>query len=110
LDCGAGNVKLPSVVYYELCHGAEKSTQRELSFERLSTFVSNIEIVPFDEDAAKLAGKIRADLERAGCIIGGNDIIIAATALANNATLVSNNVREFGRIERLSLENWVDGV
>jgi tRNA(fMet)-specific endonuclease VapC len=101
-----GSVKMPSAVYYELCHGAEKSNQRERSFERLSIFVSQIKIVPFDEKAAELAGKIRADLERTGQVIGGNDIIIAATALANDATLVTNNLREFKRIDRLSTENW----
>ena len=107
LDCDMGSVKMPSAVYYELCHGAEKSKQRERSFERLSTLVSHIEIVPFDKQAAELAGKIRADLEQVGQVIGGNDIIIAATTLANGATLVTNNLREFERIDRLSIENWV---
>jgi tRNA(fMet)-specific endonuclease VapC len=107
LDCSMGSVKMPSAVYYELCHGAEKSKQRERSFERLSIFVSHIEIVPFDEQAAKLAGKVRAELEQIGQVIGGNDIIIAATVLANDATLVTNNLREFARIDRLSIENWI---
>ena len=107
LDCSMGSVKMPSAVYYELCHGAEKSKQRERSFERLSTLVSHIEIVPFDERAAELAGKIRAGLEQTGQVIGGNDIIIAATTLANDATLVTNNLREFERIDRLSIENWI---
>jgi tRNA(fMet)-specific endonuclease VapC len=102
-----GCVKIPSVVYYELCHGAEKSKQRERSFERLSMLVSLIEIVPFDAQAAELAGKICADLEQTGQVIGGNDIIIAATALANEATLVTNNLREFERIGGISVENWV---
>jgi tRNA(fMet)-specific endonuclease VapC len=108
IDCDMGSVKIPSVVYYELCHGAEKSAQCEKSFARLLTFVSQLEIVPFDEKAAKIAGKIRADLERMGQVIGGNDIIIAATVLANEATLVTNNVREFERIDGLPLENWVE--
>ena len=107
IECAMDSIKIPSAVYYELCHGAEKSNQREQSFERLSVFVSAIEIVPFDERAAELAGKIRADLEQTGQLIGGNDIIIAATALANDATLVTNNLREFERINGLSVKNWV---
>ena len=101
------NIKIPAAVYYELRYGAEKSRNREQTMEKLSRFVSEIEIVPFDEKAAQFAGKIRADLEKAGQVIGGNDIIIAATALANDATLVTNNLREFERIDRLSIENWV---
>ncbi|MDR0670751.1 MAG: type II toxin-antitoxin system VapC family toxin [Oscillospiraceae bacterium] len=107
LNCSMGSVKMPSVVYYELCHGVEKSGQRALSFERLSQFVSHIEIVPFDKTAAEIAGKIRADLEKTEQVIGGNDIIIAATTLANNATLITNNLREFERVGGLAVKNWV---
>ena len=105
--CDRNNVKIPAAVYYELRYGAEKSGNRERTMDKLSKFVSEIEIVPFDEQAAELAGKIRADLEQTGQVISGNDIIIAATALANNATLVTNNLREFERIDRLSIKNWV---
>ena len=105
--CDRDSVKIPAVVYYELRYGAEKSRNREQTMDKLSRFVSEVEIVPFDEQAAELAGKIRADLEHTGQVISGNDIIIAATVLANNATLVTNNLREFARIDKLSIENWV---
>ena len=105
--CDRNSVKIPTAVYYELRYGAEKSRNREQTMDKLSKFVSEIEIVPFDERAAEYAGKIRADLEQTGQVIGGNDIIIAATALSNDATLVTNNLREFERIYRLSIENWV---
>lgn len=105
--CDRDCVKIPAIVYYELRYGAEKSRNRKQTMNKLSRFVSEIEIIPFGEEAAELAGKIRADLEQAGQVIGGNDIIIAATAIANGATLVTNNLREFERIDKLSIENWV---
>ncbi|MDR1542116.1 MAG: type II toxin-antitoxin system VapC family toxin [Clostridiales bacterium] len=105
--CNRSSVKIPAAVYYELCYRAAKSRNSEKAFERLNYFTSEIEIVPFDEQAAEIAGKIRADLEPKGQIIGGNDIVIASTALSNNATLVTNNVREFERVQGLALENWV---
>jgi tRNA(fMet)-specific endonuclease VapC len=100
-------VKIPSVVLYELYYGAEKSQKREQNIAKILTFMSEIEIIPFDEQSAEIAGKLRADLERKGQVIGGNDIIIAATALAYQATLVTNNVREFERVQDLPVENWV---
>jgi tRNA(fMet)-specific endonuclease VapC len=100
-------VKIPSVVLYELYYGAEKSHRRELNISKIQTFVSEIEIIPFDEQAAEIASKIRTDLERKGQVIGGNDTIIAATALAYGTTIVTNNVREFERVQGLIIENWV---
>jgi tRNA(fMet)-specific endonuclease VapC len=101
------NIKIPSVVYFELCHGAEKSAQKQRSFAKLDEFVSEIDVIPFDARAAEIAGRIRVDLERKGQVIGGNDILIAATAIANGATLVTNNTREFERVEGLRHDNWV---
>ena len=69
-------------------------------------FLSEIETVPFGEKAAFLAGQIRADLDRAGTPIGGNDILIAATTLLNQGVLVTNNTREFSYIKGLMLEDW----
>jgi tRNA(fMet)-specific endonuclease VapC len=107
LKCGKDGVKIPSIVLYELYYGAEKSQRREQNILKILTLISEIEIVPFDDHSAEIAGKIRSDLEREGRIIGGNDIIIAATALANEAILVTNNVREFERVVGLGIENWV---
>jgi tRNA(fMet)-specific endonuclease VapC len=107
LKCAKSDVKIPSVVLYELYYGAEKSQQRERNLGKIRTFISELEIVPFDEQAAECAGKIRANLERNGQVIGGNDMLIAAVALANNASLVTNNTREFERVSGLVIENWV---
>ena len=99
-------ITIPSVVLYELFYGAEKSQRREHNIANIQTFVSELEIVPFDTKAAELAGKIRFDLEKRGQPIGGYDLMIAATALANNGVVVTNNTREFSRVNGLSLEDW----
>jgi tRNA(fMet)-specific endonuclease VapC len=65
-----------------------------------------LEIVQFDAHAAKKYGDIRAGLERSGQIIGGNDLFIAAHALSLEATLITNNVKEFERVPELHIENW----
>ena len=102
-------IKIPSVVLFELYYGAEKSQKREQNLDKIQIFISEIEIVHFDAKAAEIAGKIRADLERAGQIIGGNDLMIAATALANRGIVVTNNSREFSRVNGLSIEDWSIG-
>lgn len=61
---------------------------------------------PFDDEAAEVYGRIRADLEKLGTPIGPNDLLIAAIGLANDATVVTHNTREFSRIADLKLEDW----
>jgi tRNA(fMet)-specific endonuclease VapC len=99
-------IKIPSIVLFELRYGAEKSQKRQKNIDHLNDFLSGIEIVPFDAKAAEIAGNIRADLERNGQIIGANDILIAATVLANHGIVVTNNVSEFSRIKDLVIEDW----
>jgi tRNA(fMet)-specific endonuclease VapC len=72
----------------------------------LERFVLPLEIVAFDSDAARHYGRIRAALKRAGTPIGGNDLLIAAQALSLGLTLVTNNPREFSRVEGLHVEQW----
>ena len=67
-----------------------------------------IEVLPFDKDAAMAYGDVRADLEKRGLVIGGNDLFIAAHALSLNMTLVTNNQREFSRVKGLKIENWAE--
>ncbi|HSG39824.1 MAG TPA: type II toxin-antitoxin system VapC family toxin [Thermoanaerobaculia bacterium] len=98
-------VAICSVVKAELFYGAAKSARPVENLARirsLDRFVS----LPFDDAAAQHYGAIRARLERAGKVIGPNDLLIAAIALAHQATLVTHNTREFGRIEELRLEDW----
>ena len=98
------------MVVAELRLGVEKSARREYNSERLERFLSLYEIVPFDDDASKSYAKIRADLKRSGKIIGANDLVIAATVLSKDGTLITRNTDEFSRIAELKLENWYENV
>lgn len=80
---------------------------RETRWEQLDIFTQRLLIDPWDEDAARHYGFIRALLKKQGAIIGNNDLLISAHARSMNAVLVTNNVREFSRVPDLSIENWV---
>jgi tRNA(fMet)-specific endonuclease VapC len=95
-----------SVVKAELFFGAAKSQMDEARFTRQMHFLNQFDSLPFDDDAARIYGQIRADLTRKGLIIGAYDLQIAAIALAADVTLVTHNIAEFGRIAGLSLEDW----
>lgn len=97
---------LPSVVLAELYYGAAKSRKRGYNLERYSRFAALYRVVAFDSTAARAYGDIRAQLEAKGQVIGGNDLMIAASAVAHGAVLVTNNVREFSRIHGLAVEDW----
>lgn len=95
------------ITYGELSIGAEKSQQRKATLQKLINLTQIIPIMPMSADVAGVYGKIRADLEIKGQIIGNNDLWIAAHAIEQDLILVSNNLKEFNRISELSLENWV---
>ena len=90
----------------ELEYGVYNSLRPEQNQLALMTFLSSIAVVPFDADAAREYGLIRADLKKKGTLIGANDLLIAAHARALGVTLVTNNTREFERVEGLKVENW----
>lgn len=94
------------VVAAELRCGVEKKGSAELS-SRVDRTLASIEVVPLSGDADHAYGRLRADLERAGKVIGANDMLIAAHALALDAVLVTDNTTEFSRIGELRLENWL---
>jgi tRNA(fMet)-specific endonuclease VapC len=102
-----GAVKLSAVSLGELEFGVAKSLQRERNKDNLLRFISDCEILPFDDNAAEIFGYIRADLAKRGQPIGPYDLQIAAQALAGNLTLVTNNTAEFVRIKGLKIENWL---
>jgi len=99
-------IKIPSMVAAELLYGAEKSLKREYNLQLFKTFLSIFEIINFDEKAAEYYALIRSQLERQGKIIGSNDLVIAATVLANKGILVTNNTEEFSRIDKLQTVDW----
>lgn len=101
-----GKIMIPAIVVAELMYGAYKSKRSDETIEETLSFLEDFRIVSFGEDEADIYGKIRADLERKGKIIGYHDMQIAATALVYNATLVTNNTEEFSRIEGLRLSDW----
>jgi len=103
------NICISSVTYGELCYGIENgdSSMREARWEQLDIFTQRLLIDPWDEDAARHYGFIRALLKKQGTLIGNNDLLIYAHARSMNAVLVTNNVREFERVPDLSIENWV---
>lgn len=96
-----------AITMAELEFGVCNSSRPERNRLALMTFLSRIQVVPFDADAAREYGDIRADLTKKGSPIGGNDLLIAAHARALGLTLVTNNTREFDRVAGLTVENWV---
>jgi tRNA(fMet)-specific endonuclease VapC len=90
----------------ELLFGARKSTNPGKARRKVSQFLLPYDVAPFDEPAAGLYADIRADLEGRGQPIGPNDLIIAATVLSREGTLITHNVSEFGRVKGLDIEDW----
>ena len=101
-----GRMAISSITLAELLHGAEKSNAPVRSLATVEDFCSRLEVLPYGAKAAQHYGSIRAALERLGRPIGVNDLHIAAHARSEGLTLVSNNLREFERVEALRLDNW----
>jgi len=99
-------IKVPSMVLAELLFGAAKSRDPDRTRRTIEDFVEPYEIIAFGGAAAAVHAEIRAELEGKGTPIGPNDLIIAATALAANATLVTHNTQEFARVSGLKLQDW----
>ncbi|MCP4130993.1 MAG: type II toxin-antitoxin system VapC family toxin [bacterium] len=101
-----GELALCSIVKAELFFGAMKSNNPDKTLKKQLRFVNQLVSIPFDDEAARVYSRIRADLEKIGKPIGPNDLLIASTAIANNLTLVTHNTQEFNRIQELQLEDW----
>lgn len=99
-------VAIPAIVVYELETGINKSSQPTKRRDQLGELLEVVEVLPFDQPSARRSAAVRAELESEGRPIGPLDILIAGTALAHNATLVTHNVREFGRVAGLPLTDW----
>ena len=103
------DVALCSMVKAELYYGAFKSKQTAKNLAALEYLFAILTSLPFDDLAARIYGEIRSDLSIKGTLIGPNDMIIAATALACNTTLVTRNTKEFLRVSNLKVEDWESG-
>ena len=105
-DVGEANVCTSIIVAAELRYGAAKKGSPRL-VAQLELILGALEVLPFKPPADLFYGDIRAELERAGQLIGGNDLLIAAQALANAYTVVTHNQREFERVRGLQVEDWL---
>jgi tRNA(fMet)-specific endonuclease VapC len=99
-------IGVPTIVIYELEVGIAKSTSPEKRRRQLTELLAAVTVLPFGTAEAQQAARIRVELERAGEPIGPYDILIAATALAHGGRLATRNVKEFGRVPDLLLEDW----
>lgn len=100
------DIKISSISVAELQYGIAKSQRSQHNQTVLDEFLVPFEIVTFDHHHSFAYGEIRATLEKAGNPIGSMDMLIAAHALADKHTLVTNNTKEFTRIKALSVEDW----
>lgn len=97
---------ISSITYAELMHGVEKSQAVERNRIAITLFLASLSILGFDNQAAEEYGKVRAELEKKGTPIGPMDILIASHARSESLVLVTNNTREFFRVEDLEVEDW----
>ena len=103
-----GDAVLSVITYGELVYGAEKSQFREQARRQLAELAALIPVMELPMRAGEFYGSIRAALAAKGGMIGNNDLWIAAHVMAEELILVTNNEREFHRIEGLEIENWAD--
>ena len=101
-----GEIIVSSIALFELWHGVGRSMQAERNAERLAIFQDSVQILPFDEEDARVAGGIEAELRSRGAPIGAYDILMAGQAVRRGLTLITANVREFSRIKGLQWKDW----
>ncbi len=99
-----GEVAVSAIVMHELFYGAYRSARVEANVARVDGL--RFEVAAFEREDARAAGEVRASLAAAGAGIGPHDVLIAGQALARGAVLVTHNVREFGRVAGLRVEDW----
>jgi tRNA(fMet)-specific endonuclease VapC len=98
--------RVSTISIFELRFGVAKSARIEANAEALEIFLRSIAVLSFDEEDARIAGNIRAELERNGRPIGPYDYLIAAQAIRHNCALITANAKEFSRVAGLRWENW----
>ncbi len=101
-----GQIGISPITVSELNYDVAKSQHKKQNTKRVEEFLTPFGILPYDEKASKYYGIIRYQLERQGNVIGPLDMLIAAHAISEDLILVTNNEKEFQRIESLKIENW----
>jgi len=101
-----GDCAVSAITAMELYHGLERCSQREREQAKIDELLSVVGVLPFGHEEAKCAAKVRHALEQAGKGIGPFDVLIAGHALASELVLVTNNTREFSRVNGLKVEDW----
>jgi tRNA(fMet)-specific endonuclease VapC len=99
-------IGISTIVLFELQVGIAKSSSPAKRTQQLQQLLSQVNLVVFDNNAAFAAARIRAQLEQQGMPIGSIDVLIAGTAIALSATLVTHNVKEFSRVSGLAIADW----
>ena len=106
-NLSVGEVGMSTITYGELMFGCHKSKHSKKTKTMIEKLAGLIPALPIPIEAGNIYGEIRTKLEEVGKPIGNNDLWIAAHAMSMNLTLVSNNLKEFSRIKKLKLDNWV---
>ncbi|KJV49316.1 plasmid maintenance protein [Pantoea sp. BL1] len=106
-NANVGRMVISSITLAELVHSAEKSAFPERNLRIVEDFISRLDVLSYDQKAAFHYGSIRAELEKKGTPIGLNDLHIAAHARSEALTLITNNLREFSRVNGLISDNWL---
>lgn len=106
LNSRQGSIALSSIVVHELYFGAHKSMKVQHNLETLRLLLADFPVLDFDQRDAFVAGEIRATLTAKGTPIGPYDLLIAGQAKVRELTVITNNIKEFKRIEGLRVEDW----
>ncbi|MEK7443185.1 MAG: type II toxin-antitoxin system VapC family toxin [Chloroflexota bacterium] len=101
------NVAVSALVIAELLYGARASARSKQNLERVHSLLQAVEVVDFDQQSADVYSRIRLELKEKGRPTGEMDMLIAAVAIANKATLVTHNTKHFENMGELQLEDWL---
>ncbi|MEZ4963037.1 MAG: type II toxin-antitoxin system VapC family toxin [Saprospiraceae bacterium] len=100
-----GKICLSVVTYYEVLNGLYYKDARQ-QMEKFEEFESMNKIIPITLSSAKVSARIYADLRKTGRVIGHNDVLIAGNAVENKLTLITTNIKDFGKIDGADIDNW----
>ncbi len=105
----SGRVAIPTIVLAELYAGAYMGSRTNQLLHQIEEFVGGIEVVTFDTSCAEAFGRLRGELKRIGRPVPNTDLMIAAVAIARDATIVTHNRADYEAIPGLRIEDWVEG-